>query len=136
MKGRRGEHGAKAPAGKLRVLESRVHERDLAGAFQISRGERKQLRSRLHGDHLEGGREKIARQLPTAAPDLEHEVSGFQPRDGARLLDKLLRVSGPAAVVLDRHLIEDASVLTWRDCCHARKVDEAPDRDLPVAGAG
>jgi hypothetical protein len=108
-----GEHGAKAPPGKLRVLESRVHERHLAGALQVSCGKRKQLRSGLHGDHLQAGRTKIARQLAAATPDLEHEVSRSQSRERARLRDKLLRVSGTATVVLDRHLIEDAPVLTW-----------------------
>jgi hypothetical protein len=67
-------------------------------------------------------RDKAARQLTASAPDLKDMITASDPCDPASLVEKCVRISGTAAIVLSRDLIKNLAVTTCRrswEPCHS-----------------
>ncbi len=117
LKRRGREQSAKTAVRERCVFEARVHELDPAATLRVALGERQQVLAGLDGHDVEAAGGQAARQLPAAAPDLEHAVAFPHPGDPAGPSDKLVGIGGAVAVVLGRHLVEDFAV---RDSLHPR----------------
>ena len=128
------EDGWEVPVGESCVLESGVHELQLARARKSLLGKPRQLSARLDRRDAEAPSQKAAGQLSSPATDLEHLVAALEAGEEAGEIDQLLGVGWAVAVVLDRHLIEDFAVAAL-ECSvrHAHKVGDAADGALVPA---
>ncbi len=84
----------------------------------------------LESGYVKTPSDKTARQLATAAPDLEHPISAPEPGELTCTVDELVGIARTAAVILSRHLVEHHAVAPCRSSiCHAPQPRECPGQE-------
>jgi len=110
-RGRR-EHGLKLLTGKQCILKLSVHKFHLSSTFQVLPGQCHEARAGFDCCDLQAPSRKAARQLAAPTPDLKHMITAPDPCDLTSLVNKFVRISRTAAVVLSRDLIKNLAVTT------------------------
>jgi len=105
--------------GKRSIFKSSVAEFDVADTIQILPGQRQKVLPWFECCDAQPASEKAACQLAAAAPDLKHEIAAPDASELTSMVEQLIGIGRPTAVIFNRDLIEDLAVATCRNLWQA-----------------